>query len=651
MKVIDYVRWMGIAAWTGGLAIPRHSRGLAIKPGSSARHILIESAGGCARTLETIEREYTHIQWLLGGSPLDETALDYVYHQDLRITGGALTNCDFAVVDFSDVPRDYSPEASLVVARQLSTTTAGAVLSEHIPPWNLAEPLGLLALAVREYLTGSTIQELTHAYGRRFTERNSETGRANHTDGTMAFGRLAYSVAHQTGIEPASFFPLITLHVHAEDPVFTERVVERLIDRAQAFATTFGSTVDCRAVFHDVRRHSSCPSTVHEPDAEQTPVIFYRIPVDTGILPDVCFPTFLAEAVASPLSGESQANREHKAVVVHRDPDSGVIEARSFTPGRTLIDRRIRWGDYLRPTEVIGQLQRECSLADPDCLGAHATPTVMWESLATWGLSDDVRAGMSDKSELDAISVDREPHTSSPTTTVRAVHPNVVSLMRDSVDRPLFTVEVDATAPLGNVIHDVCDVLDELGVTPSIDFPVEIVRAGTVCSETPVAAQVRTVTDSAGSGNTAPGNPRRASHSDALPCLWPLALGARSDVVTDQAISLTAVRLALRDCVPLGVSWVGVKHSRIAGPTVQHCITMAIARRDDGAEDAEPDADIQGLIDAVNQICATHFPGLHIACQVVNVTECSNLHQWVTATGYHPVFGLLPAYIQLERLD
>ena len=78
MKVIDYVRWMGIAAWTGGLAIPRHSRGLALKPGSSARHISIESAGGCARTLETIEREYTHIQWLLGGSPLDETALDYV---------------------------------------------------------------------------------------------------------------------------------------------------------------------------------------------------------------------------------------------------------------------------------------------------------------------------------------------------------------------------------------------------------------------------------------------------------------------------------------------------------------------------------------------------------------------------------------------
>ncbi|WP_337447438.1 hypothetical protein [Corynebacterium pseudokroppenstedtii] len=162
------------------LAIPRHSRGLAIKPGSSAQHILIESAGGCAHTLETIEREYTHIQWLLGGSPLDETALDYVYQQDLRITGGALPNDTFAVVDFSDALPEYSPEASLVVARQLSATTAGSVLLEHIPLWNLAEPLGLLVLAVREYFTGSTIRDLTRDYADRCSEGNYETGSANH---------------------------------------------------------------------------------------------------------------------------------------------------------------------------------------------------------------------------------------------------------------------------------------------------------------------------------------------------------------------------------------------------------------------------------------------------------------------------------------
>lgn len=650
MKVIDYVRWMGIAAWTGGLAIPRHSRGLALKPGISARHISIESAGGCARTLETIEREYTHIQWLLGGSPLDETALDYVYQQDLRITAGALMNRAFAVVDFGDAPRDYSPEASVAVAREVSTTAAGSALSGHIPAWNLAEPLGLLALVVREYFTGSTIQELTRDYVHRWSEGSRQTGSGNHVGSPMAFGRLAYSIARHPDSKLASSVTPITLHVHAEDPVFTEPVVEWLIDRAQAFATTFGSTVDCRAVFHNVRRHSSFPSTVHEPDAEETPVILYKIPLDTGILRDDCFASSVTEAVTPPLGAEPQVNRECESVVLHRDPDSGVIQARPFTPGRTLIDRRIQWGDYLRPAEVIDQLQRECSLADPDCLGAHATPTLMWESLATWGLSDDVRAGMSDKSELDAISVDREPHTSTPTTTVRAVHPNVVSLMRDSVDRPLFTVEVDATAPLGNVIHDVCDVLDELGVTPSMDFPVEIVRAETARLETPVAAQARTVTESVSSRDISPGNPRRASHSDVLPCLWPLALGARSDAVTDQAIALAAVRLALQDCAPHAVSWVGVKHSRVAGSAAEHCITVAIARRDDDTEKPEHDALIEGVNDAVNQTCSAHFPDLHIVCEIVDGDECVDIRQWVTALGYHPVSGLLPAYMQLERL-
>ncbi|WP_296106896.1 hypothetical protein [uncultured Corynebacterium sp.] len=358
----------------------------------------------------------------------------------------------------------------------------------------------------------------------------------------------------------------------------------------------------------------------------------------------------MTEAVTPPLGAEPQVNRECESVVLHRDPESGVIQARPFTPGRTLIDRRIQWGDYLRPAEAIDQLQRECSLADPDCLGVQTTPVVMWESLATWGLSDDVRAGMTGTAELDDISADRELHTSSPTRTVRAVHPNVVSLMRDSVDRPLFTLEVDATASLGNVVHDVCDVLDDLGVTPSIDFPVEIVRAETPRSKIPITRQTRTATDSAGSGNTAPGNPCRASHSDALPCLWPLALGARSDVVTDQAIALAAVHLALRDCVPFGVSWVGVKHSRVAGSAAEHCITVAIARRDGDAENAEHDALIEGVNDAVNQTCANHFPGSHIACQIVNAEECVDIRQWITVMGYHPAFGFLPAYMQLERL-
>lgn len=161
----DYVRWMGIAAWTSGAAIPRDSRGLAVAPGRSPRHILVESAGGSATALEVAEREHTHIQWLLGGAPRDESALDYVRHQDLRITDGALTDKHFAVIDLRDRTAgwdtcsgkgpDYSPEGSIAAARRLDATRADAALAEHVPDWALAEPLGLLALAVREYVTGA----------------------------------------------------------------------------------------------------------------------------------------------------------------------------------------------------------------------------------------------------------------------------------------------------------------------------------------------------------------------------------------------------------------------------------------------------------------------------------------------------------------
>lgn len=172
-------------------------------------------------------------------------------------------NRAFAVVDFGDTPRDYSPEASVAVAREVSTTAAGSALSGHIPAWNLAEPLGLLALVVREYFTGSTIQELTRDYVHRWSEGSRQTGSGNHVGSPMAFGRLAYSIARHPDSKLASPVTPITLHVHAEDPIFTERVLERLINRAQAFATTFGSTVDCRAVFHNVRRHSSCDRGCH----------------------------------------------------------------------------------------------------------------------------------------------------------------------------------------------------------------------------------------------------------------------------------------------------------------------------------------------------------------------------------------------------
>lgn len=185
-----YLRWMGIAAWTGGPAIPRRSRGLSIAPGDTPGHVSIESAGGCAAALALIEREHTHIQWLLGGAPREETALEYTHRQDLSITDGTLTEPAFAIVDFRDMPGDggghcpggrpYGPEATLAAARRVCP-----MLREHIPAWKLAEPLGLLALAVREYLTGPVLHRLTVEHVRRRRDGARQPGSA------VAFGRLA----------------------------------------------------------------------------------------------------------------------------------------------------------------------------------------------------------------------------------------------------------------------------------------------------------------------------------------------------------------------------------------------------------------------------------------------------------------------------
>ncbi|WP_218117665.1 hypothetical protein, partial [Staphylococcus sp. HMSC058E03] len=71
-------------------------------PGDSPGRILIQSAGGRATTFEDIEREYTHIQWLLAGAPSDESVLDYVYHQQLCLTHYGLIDHDFAILDVSD---------------------------------------------------------------------------------------------------------------------------------------------------------------------------------------------------------------------------------------------------------------------------------------------------------------------------------------------------------------------------------------------------------------------------------------------------------------------------------------------------------------------------------------------------------------------
>lgn len=686
---IDYVRWMGIAAWTCGLAIPRRSLGVSLIPGNSPRHVSIQCAGGCAHTLEVIEREYTGIQWLLGGSPYDESALDYVQHQELCMTKPDLMDRTFAVVDFSDATpdqdgnphqgHDYSPEASLAAARQLSTTQVGttqigAELSKHIPSWNLAEPLGLLALAVREFLTGSAVRRLTHAYAHRSSGKYRHPGNPpgsrlgdhteDHAGSSLAYARLAYSVAYHhepaiqstkplaAGSEPTAgstsrTAPFITVHVLADDPIFTAEALKHLIDRAQDFAVAFGSTINCHAIFHDIHVHSVFPATIHEPDAHDTPILLYKIPLAADLLPEASFPPVFRDGTETPRGSapcdsvpygsatphkntmSTQNALARMPVVLHRDSHSGVIVARPFTPGRTILDRSIQWGGYLTPADVISTLHREYSTANPSSLAASATPAMIWESLATWGLCIDTTTN--------AVN----PPVAPGATAVLRVRPHIVSRVGNSINKPLIMVEVDATAPFGSVIHDVCDVLDSLGVEPPMDFPIELVWS----SKTSIPYG----TDNENNSAISPKALSRQRHSGTLPCLWPRALGAQRYAITDQALALALVRHSLRGYSPQGVSWVGVRSSPgISLSNGKPCISVAIASTSD---EGKFTALASALSSAINTACAKNFPDSQVVCSIVDANSLSRVRDWITACGYHPVFGFLPAYIQLERLS
>lgn len=657
MKTIDYVRWMGVATWTCGLAIPRNTLGVSLSPSGSPGHISIECAGGCANTLEVIEREYAHIQWLLAGSPRDEEALEYVYHQNLRVTKD-VTDRTFAVVDFSDShsaqgpraasKRDYSPEAALAAARDLSETEVGAALPEHIPDWPLAEPLGLLALAIREYFSHAVLFKLTQEYAKHLGSNPDQR------PSSLAYGRLAYSVAphpEQEQEPTQSASPIsdtgITLHVRARDPLFSETVIGELIERAQDFATAFGSTVNCRKFFHSVRVHSVFPGTIHEPDAEETPVILYRIPLCAELLPAGSLPALVSgeAAVGQRPPGVTEhgvsAREEENAragrasaspdaltrapMVLHRDPDSGLVEASRFTPGQTLVDRNIQYGGYLTPAEVIAELQRERTTAEPKALAAYATPAMIWQSLATWGLSRDAWAGAGE-------------------TTVRALHPNRVSLVAKSIDQPLVTIEVDAGAPLGSVIHDVCDVLDALGVESPTDFPIELVPA-VLSGHRP---EVSAGSSAAQLFASAKGSVLEESDPAELPCLWPRALGARDHAVEDQALALAAVRQALHSRIPDGVSWVGVSYAQAGLPAQPGCIKAAVRYE---APSVDRAGFVEALSSALDDICRAHFPGAQVTHEIVDASQLASARDWVTAVGCHPECGYLPAYLQLERLS
>lgn len=627
---IDYVRWLGIAAFTCGLSIPRRSSGLALVPGASPNRVTVYSDGGSAgslaQTLEDIEREYTHNQWLLGGAPRDEAALDYVYHQELRVTRPPQAERAFTLVDFSDdaasdrrsdQERAYSPEASLEAARRLAGTTAGSRLAVHIPEWQISEPLGLIALAVREYFSGSVVRELTRTYARRLGDRPGRTARS------LAYGRLAYSESSPwrpggpPAFPPSTAAPRLGLHIRAEDPLFSEPAVRHLIERAQAFATVFGSPLDCREVFHAIAVHREYPEAIHEPDAQDIPITLYRIPLCADELPTWSFPEAVTDG-APPArgartgladDGARPSSRRGARVVLHRDPDSGVVDARRFIPGKELVDHAIQYGGYLQPPDVIAELQQKQSAVDPGCLAAHATPETIWGSMSTWGGAGQAAGA------------------------VRMVSPNVVAKVGDSVDRPLITIELDARAPLGEAVHDASDVLDALGIDPSMDFPIELAWPTEPAAERSLG------------GQTVDGSCAPETFRPQLPCLWPRALGARYLATTDRALALAAARRALGGGLPAGATWVGVHHS-LHSPG-EHHITAAVAYAD--GTDAERTADASGLADAITAVCAASFPEVEITCEVVDARKLPDPREWLTAAGSHPVFGQLPAFIQLER--
>ena len=59
----------------------------------------------------------------------------------------------------------------------------------------------------------------------------------------------------------------------------------------------------------------------------------------------------------------------------------------------------------------------------------------------------------------------------------------------------------------------------------------------------------------------------------------------------------------------------------------------------------------QELTLAVNAVFAENSIGPHVTCEAIDANQMTDVSTWVTAAGYHPVTGFLPAYIQLEHLD
>ncbi|MGJ4100409.1 hypothetical protein ACN4D5_11035, partial [Corynebacterium macclintockiae] len=112
--------------------------------------------------------------------------------------------------------------------------------------------------------------------------------------------------------------------------------------------------------------------------------------------------------------------------------------------------------------------------------------------------------------------------------------------------------------------------------------------------------------------------------------------------------ALAAVRRALRHCCTKGLSWIGVAHARKTSACGRHLIRVAVAFK---SEYADKVAVNQELTLAVNAVLAENSIGPHVTCEVIDANQITDVSTWVTAAGYHPVTGFLPAYIQLEHLN
>lgn len=120
--------------------------------------------------------------------------------------------------------------------------------------------------------------------------------------------------------------------------------------------------------------------------------------------------------------------------------------------------------------------------------------------------------------------------------------------------------------------------------------------------------------------------------------------GARSQALADQSIALAVMRHALKYVALEEMLWIGMQYD-LRSEYPQSLIRVAVL-----SQNSEVQVSAAWLSDAVARVCAQYLPGVEMCCQVVDAKAISTLHDWITVMGCHPNYGLLPAYVQLDRL-